>query len=565
MDITSKPVCKSELSHISLCFGYGGIDLGLDRIFGDSLRLAAVCEIESFSLENAIAKMESGLIPAAPIWTDLRTFPWEEFQGVSLVSGGFPCQPFSAAGRRAADADGRHLFPAILDGIKRCRPSLVFLENVEGIISAKLTGEGWNDPAGTPVLLHVLRELERVGYRAEAGIFSASQVGAPHQRKRIFILAHRDEPGWETGWNNAISRSRGRRTHGSAAYCGDQGGEKLADSQEHRLQLALHAEDQSGAERGQGVSATGSHCQGGELADPRSLNHGDLGGGRSHLLDGASASEDCEIGDFGILGAGEVGASAWIWPSRPGHPQFWWEPPRVVDPKNGRHPADNTPSRTEGRGAAEPCLADGETMGDTESQQDNGGESRDMAGAAREGRCADDAIDATSQGGLENPAGAGGRGESGNTLHQGWETCPSGGESLSEDSKRGIGAPIANNQPTSGDGAEEMGHSESFDGTGQTGGQRETQTRGASPTPNQRAAFASLGRELDGTPIGLVGSELPRLSDEELAEIHQWMVLSDSRNDELRMLGNGVVPQTCEFAFRTLFRELLTQNNNLLT
>jgi hypothetical protein len=63
----------------------------------------------------------------------------------------------------------------------------------------------------------------------------------------------------------------------------------------------------------------------------------------------------------------------------------------------------------------------------------------------------------------------------------------------------------------------------------------------------------------------LVGSELPRLSDEELAEIYKWMVISDSRNDELRMLGNGVVPQTCEFAFRTLFRELLTQNNNLLT
>jgi hypothetical protein len=66
------------------------------------------------------------------------------------------------------------------------------LENVEGIVSAKLKGDGWSDPAGTPVLLHVLRELERVGYRAEAGLFSAAvDAGAPHQRKRIFILAHR--------------------------------------------------------------------------------------------------------------------------------------------------------------------------------------------------------------------------------------------------------------------------------------------------------------------------------------------------------------------------------------
>jgi len=99
------------------------------------------------------------------------------------------CQPFSCAGARGGDEDPRHLFPAILAGIRICRPAIVFLENVEGIISAKLAGSGWNDPAGTPVLLHVLRELERVGYRATAGIFSASEVGAPHQRKRVFIMA----------------------------------------------------------------------------------------------------------------------------------------------------------------------------------------------------------------------------------------------------------------------------------------------------------------------------------------------------------------------------------------
>jgi site-specific DNA-cytosine methylase len=74
------------------------------------------------------------------------------------------------------------------------------LENVEGIVSAKLKGDGWSDPAGTPVLLHVLRELERVGYRAEAGLFSASvDAGAPHQRRRVFILAHRVGAGLE-GW-----------------------------------------------------------------------------------------------------------------------------------------------------------------------------------------------------------------------------------------------------------------------------------------------------------------------------------------------------------------------------
>ena len=181
-----------KLSHISLCFGYGGIDLGLHRVYGDRMRLAAVCEIEAAAVENALAKMEAGLLPPAPIWNDLRTFPWEHFLGVDLVSGGFPCQPFSAPGLRGSDTDPRHLFPAILQGINICKPAIVFLENVEGIINAKLYKSA-RDPKGTPVLLHVLRELERVGYTATAGIFDAATEGASHQRKRIFIMAHRND------------------------------------------------------------------------------------------------------------------------------------------------------------------------------------------------------------------------------------------------------------------------------------------------------------------------------------------------------------------------------------
>lgn len=188
------------ITHISLCTGYGGLDLGIRRVVGERLRTVAYSEIEAFACELLLSRMEGGQLDSAPIWPDLRTFPWEEFTGVSVISGGFPCQPFSAAGSRAGDEDPRHLFPFILDGIRRARPTAVFLENVEGIVSAKLKGDGWSDPAGTPVLLHVLRELERVGYVAEAGLFSASvDAGAPHQRKRIFILAHRLGEGLE-GW-----------------------------------------------------------------------------------------------------------------------------------------------------------------------------------------------------------------------------------------------------------------------------------------------------------------------------------------------------------------------------
>ena len=182
-----------EFKHLSLCTGYGGIDLGLKRALGN-VRSIAYVEIEAFAIANLVAKMEKGFLDPAPIWTDLKTINWRIFcQKVDILSGGFPCQPFSASGRREADQDGRHLFPHIKRGIEIIRPPLVFLENVEGIISSKLKGDSWEDPEGTPVLLHVLRELERIGYKATFGIFSASEVGAPHQRKRVFILGINNE------------------------------------------------------------------------------------------------------------------------------------------------------------------------------------------------------------------------------------------------------------------------------------------------------------------------------------------------------------------------------------
>lgn len=196
---------SKNLTHLSLCTGYGGIDLGLKRALGD-IRTVAYVEIEAFACENLVTKIEAELLDAAPIWTNLKTFPWESFRGrVDILSGGFPCQPFSKAGKRAGDSDPRHLWPHITNGIRRLgNPPIIFMENVEGIISSKLTGSEWSDPEGTPVLLHVLRELERMGYKAEASVFSAAEVGAPHQRRRVFILAH--------------SRRYGERSQGTALH-----------------------------------------------------------------------------------------------------------------------------------------------------------------------------------------------------------------------------------------------------------------------------------------------------------------------------------------------------------
>lgn len=174
---TKQPI----LNHLSLCTGYEGIGQGLRRVL-PTLREIAYSEIEDYAIANLVAKIEEGRLHPAPIFTNLKTLPFREFLGkVSILSGGFPCQPFSQAGLRKATDDPRHLYPFIAEGISQCKPAFVFLENVQGIISAK-THEGES------VLHYVCRDLESRGYKVSWGVFSAEECGFPHQRKRVFIL-----------------------------------------------------------------------------------------------------------------------------------------------------------------------------------------------------------------------------------------------------------------------------------------------------------------------------------------------------------------------------------------
>ena len=171
------------ITHLSLCAGYDGIGIGLERVL-PNLRAIAFVEVEAFAIANLVSKMESEQLDAAPIYSDVKTFPYKEFCGrVDILSGGFPCQPFSNAGVKKGVEDPRHLYPYISRGIEECKPRIVFLENVEGIISSK-TAEGES------VLQYVLKDLERLGYQATAGVFSASEIGFPHQRKRVFIMGY---------------------------------------------------------------------------------------------------------------------------------------------------------------------------------------------------------------------------------------------------------------------------------------------------------------------------------------------------------------------------------------
>ena len=109
-----------EFTHISLCTGYGGIDIGLKRVLR-SVRTICYVEIEAFVIANLVAKIEAGLLDSAPVWTDLKTFPYTQFYNkVDIISGGFLVSPFCNIGKRGADSDPRHLFPYIKRGIEQC-------------------------------------------------------------------------------------------------------------------------------------------------------------------------------------------------------------------------------------------------------------------------------------------------------------------------------------------------------------------------------------------------------------------------------------------------------------
>tara|TARA_R100000152_G_C6782033_1_gene218072 strand:- start:2140 stop:2796 length:657 start_codon:yes stop_codon:yes gene_type:complete len=180
-------VDTTQINHVSLCAGYGGIDLGIRRVL-PTVRTIAFVEIEAFCAANLVEKMQDGFLDEAPIWTNLKTFPGKDFLGrVDILSGGFPCQPFSSAGLRKGTEDSRHLWPFIEEIISDCEPRLLFFENVSGIVSSKLAGE-----PDTSVLKHVLERMEEMGYRAEAGLFSAEECGYPHRRQRVFIAGVRN-------------------------------------------------------------------------------------------------------------------------------------------------------------------------------------------------------------------------------------------------------------------------------------------------------------------------------------------------------------------------------------
>tara|TARA_R100001198_G_scaffold62601_1_gene36560 strand:+ start:236 stop:1309 length:1074 start_codon:yes stop_codon:yes gene_type:complete len=301
-----------KITHISLCSGYEGIGIGLRKVLPNVREIAHV-EIETFAIWNLADKMEKGELHQAPIWTDLRTFPFECFRGkVDIISGGFPCQPFSVAGHQRGVDDPRHLFPHIAEGIRLCKPRIVFLENVEGILRAR-THEG------EPVVKYVGRTLEEMGYTTEVGIFSASEVGLPHQRKRVFFLGISNSTIERWGGRNSGSEAREqellqREQEGREVECQTQG-----CSGEH-AQLVNTKSECSGLHETQseGWHTTSTTSQG--------IHPYELGNTNCERLQRLTERQNGEGHDPWQTSKWMVTKS----PSRPNEQQYKWEAPRVI-------------------------------------------------------------------------------------------------------------------------------------------------------------------------------------------------------------------------------------------
>jgi len=228
------------MNGLALCAGGGGLELGLSLALGDAYRTVCFVEREVYAASILVSRMAEGRLHQAPVWDDLTTFDGRRWRGcVDLLSAGFPCQPFSAAGKRQADTDDRHLWPHVRRVINGARPGLVFLENVGALVSTRQRD-------GRPAYMVVRNELERLGYRVTETLVRASDVGAPHQRARIFILGvSGDRDGW-SGWTGAERDQPGPRP----ATGGDVLGSAVADTQsgDRSLQLPQRGQDQTVSE-----------------------------------------------------------------------------------------------------------------------------------------------------------------------------------------------------------------------------------------------------------------------------------------------------------------------------
>ena len=206
----------------SLCTGYGGLDMAVEAFF--NAETVWTCEFDKYAsqvIEKRIDKPNHG---------DLKKTDWTKVESIDILTAGYPCQPFSTAGSRKGADDERHLWPYIKEIIRILRPQFVVLENVRGHF-----GLGFRE---------VLGDLAEIGYDAIWRLVRASDVGAPHRRERLFILAY-----------SQGGRSRSKPSGISSSYSGiGRSSDSISEYTNTNSQRCTLVGDRFGESRNQGQS-----------------------------------------------------------------------------------------------------------------------------------------------------------------------------------------------------------------------------------------------------------------------------------------------------------------------
>ena len=187
------------MNELSLFTGAGGGLLATQHLLG--FRTVCYVEIDPYCQRVLQSRIQDGLLDDAPIWDDVRTFDGKPWAGcVDLVTAGFPCTPFSCAGKRVGKRDKRNLWPDTLRVIDEVRPEWLLLENSPDIrCNRRQADHGAPPKAG--YYGKILSDLASSGFDARWSVLSAAAVGACHGRRRLWVVAHahseRCDPGRE--------------------------------------------------------------------------------------------------------------------------------------------------------------------------------------------------------------------------------------------------------------------------------------------------------------------------------------------------------------------------------
>ena len=217
------------LKHLDLFSGIGGFSLGLEATGG--FETVAFCDVEEFP-----RKVLQKHWPDVKQYKDIKELTYEKLKAdgidtIDIITGGYPCQPFSVAGRKKGEEDPRHLWPEYFRLVKELRPTWVIGENVSGHIKLGLDT--------------VIKDLESEDYSVRPFSISASSIGANHQRERIWILAHSRRSQWPRAEQRGENENETRQENANQFERSSSTSEvDVANTNDERLQRQWQSRNQ---------------------------------------------------------------------------------------------------------------------------------------------------------------------------------------------------------------------------------------------------------------------------------------------------------------------------------